>query len=308
MGQNLDIHTPFHRRDALSAGLTDNDLRGNRFQTVFRGVHLAASITVNQTHRLLAALALVQSTEAHLSHASAARLHGMPIPPLADEHVTVPRAEARRRTAGVRCHLAPGGSVIRLRGMRVSSAPRTFVELATVLELVDLVVVGDAMVRKRLCTLEELRAFVASTRLRGARAAAAAVAYVREEVDSPMETRLRMLLVLAGLPEPRINLKIRAGDGRVVRRYDLSYPEIRVIVEYDGRQHVEIIENWEADLKRREAIEDDRWRILVVVASGIFSEPEETVRRVWRVLRARELSGVPRRPSDAWRPHFPGRH
>ena len=34
----------------------------------------------------------------------------------------------------------------------------------------------------------------------------------------PMETRLRMLLVLAGLPEPRVNLTIRDVDGEPVRR------------------------------------------------------------------------------------------
>ena len=87
-----------------------------------------------------------------------------------------------------------------------------------------------------------------------------AAAYVRAEVDSPMETRLRMLLVLAGLPEPSINVKIRAVDGEVLRRYDLSFPTVRVIVEYDGRQHIERVEAWESDLERREAIDGDGWR------------------------------------------------
>ena len=30
-----------------------------------------------------------------------------------------------------------------------------------------------------------------------------------------------MLLVLAGLPEPEVNVTVRAGDGTPVRRYDL---------------------------------------------------------------------------------------
>jgi hypothetical protein len=115
-----------------------------------------------------------------------------------------------------------------------------------------------------------------------------------------------MLLVLAGLPEPAINVRIRAGNGAVLRRYDLSFPAARVIVEYDGRQHIERVEAWESDLERREAIDDDGWRILIVVASGIYRSPERTLQRVWRLLQSRGLEGVPARLGDEWRAHFPG--
>jgi hypothetical protein len=115
-----------------------------------------------------------------------------------------------------------------------------------------------------------------------------------------------MLLVLAGIPEPRINHTIREIDGQPVRRYDLSWPDVRVIVEYDGRHHVERVDQWEEDLDRREAIDDDGWRILVVVSKGIYREPRRTVDRVFRVLQRRRLPGLPARPAEAWRPHFPG--
>ena len=71
-----------------------------------------------------------------------------------------------------------------------------------------------------------------------ARTAAQAAAYVRAKVDSPMETRLRMLVVLAGLPEPVINLEVRDEDGEVLRKYDLAYPVVKVAVEFDGQVHV----------------------------------------------------------------------
>jgi hypothetical protein len=61
----------------------------------------------------------------------------------------------------------------------------------------------------------------------------------RKGVDSPQETRLRLLLVLAGLPEPRVNLLLRGRDGSWRRRYDLAYELLRLIIEYDGRQHAE---------------------------------------------------------------------
>ena len=190
-------------------------------------------------------------------------------------------------------------------GVRVSAPAQMFIELAPLLSLVDLVVVGDHLVRQGKVSLRRL-VLACESNARGARAARRAVGYVRERVDSPMETRLRMLIVLAGLPEPEVNLSIRDVEGQPVRRYDLCWPLVRVIVEYDGRQHIEREQSWESDLERREAIDDDGWRILVVTSRGIYREPERTVLRVWRLLRARRLPGVPNRPSDLWRPHFPG--
>ena len=43
-----------------------------------------------------------------------------------------------------------------------------------------------------------------------------------------------------------------------------------------------------------------------MISSGIYAKPEETLRRVHRVLLARGLDGVPLRLGDAWRAHFPG--
>lgn len=81
-----------------------------------------------------------------------------------------------------------------------------------------------------------------------------------------MESRLRLLIVLAGLPEPKVDHKFYDEHGRVRRRLDLRYLVIRLIVEYDGRQHAGSLEHWGEDLERREEFDDDGWRILVVRA------------------------------------------
>ena len=116
-----------------------------------------------------------------------------------------------------------------------------------------------------------------------------------------METRLRMLVVLAGLPEPVINLEVRDEDGEVLRKYDLAYPVVKVAVEFNGKVHVLTPEAWEADLERRDASDDDGWRLLPVVSSGIYAKPAETLARIHRVLLARGLPGTPLRLGDAWR-------
>jgi hypothetical protein len=303
--QPLDVQRPFTRSAALAAGISAKTLRGPRFRRLLRGVFVDASVPRWDEERIDAALALFDES-ALASHASAARLLGVPIPACPEEHVTVLDPAHRRRRVGVVCHVDPAVEVTTLRGRRVVSARALFAGLASTLSLVDLVVVGDHLVRRGLATPESLAAAAATLPGETGRRAREATVYVRPGVDSPMETRLRILLVLAGVPEPQVNLTLRDVDGEPVRRFDLSWPGVKVVVEYDGRHHVGREETWERDLARREWMDTDGWRLLVVTSRGIYAEPERTVSRVFAVLRARRLSGLPARPSEAWRPHFPG--
>ena len=304
--QPVDTRRPFSRADAIRSGIDRKLFRGSRFRRIFRGVYVDAGVRVTPKIRAEAALVPFDSS-AFASHASAARIHGVPIPAFPDEHVTVLKPGHRRLRPDIRCHLRTEGQTVVKDGVRVSDHGQMFVELAELLNLVDLVVVGDNLVRLGRTSCADLADFCRASSLPGAAAARRAAAYVRELVDSPMETRLRMLIVLAGLPEPEVNVTVRTADGEPLRRYDLSYPSAKVIVEYDGRQHIEREDSWESDLDRREAIDDEGWRILVVTSRGIFREPERTLHRIRRLLSARGLPGLPRRLSDDWRPHFPGR-
>lgn len=300
---NIDIHAPFTRAAALAAGF-DPAEAPSRYVRLFAGVYVAIGTRIDPVMRVRAALSLF-GPGAFASHVSAARVYGVPVRTIPEEHVTVRRPGDRRRPVGVVPHLHPAPDVRVVSGVPVSAPAQLFVELAGLLSLVDLVVVGDHLVRRGWITLEGLRAACAASHGRGARAARRAAAYVRERVDSAMETRLRMLVVLAGLPEPEVNITVRDEQGEPIRRYDLSWPGIRVALEYDGRRHIEREGSWEADLDRREDLDDAGWRILVVTSKGIYREPHCTVERVWRLLRARRLPGTPARPRDAWQPHFP---
>ncbi|TQL66237.1 uncharacterized protein DUF559 [Nocardioides albertanoniae] len=298
----FDPTRPFTRAAAAARG-NIRDLRTPSYQRLLHGIYVAAP--VETTPALIAEAALLPFGEkAWASHATAARVLGLPIPPLPGEHVTVVERRRRRSRREVACHLTKKGWVKEVSGVRVSAPQQVFVELATQLTLVDLVIVGDHLVRKGLVDLETLRKFCADASGPGAALARTAAGYVRNGVDSPMETRLRLLIVLAGLPEPEVNLLV--GDEIERRKYDLSYRRSRTILEYDGRQHVERVEQWEADLERREAIDDDQWRIMVFVAKDIYKSPGRTLERIHRALRLRGEPGVPSTLSDAWRAHFPG--
>lgn len=299
---SFDPTRPFLRASAAATGSVKK-LRTPAYRRLLHGIYVLAAVEV--TPVLIAEAALLPFGEkAWASHATAARVLNLPIPALPGEHVTVVERRRRRGRKDVTCHLSRKGWVNEISGIRVSAPQQVFVELATQLNLVDLVIVGDHMVRKSLVDLETLRRFCADASGPGAALARTAAGYVRDGVDSPMETRLRLLIVLAGLPEPEVNLLV--GDEVERRKYDLSYRRSKTILEYDGRQHVERIEQWEADLERREAIDDDQWRIMVFVAKDIYRSPGRTLERIQRALLLRGEPGVPKSLSDAWQAHFPG--
>lgn len=301
---SFDVGRPFLGSDALAAGLSPSSLKGRNFRRILRGVYIHASVPAHPLQRVRAAL-LIHPPAAFASHLSAATVYGLPVPAYADEHVTVPTAADRRPRPELRAHVATTSDVHVLRGLRVSSPTRMFLELAGILSLVEMVVVGDALVRARLTTPEELVHYCAAARTRGAVRARRAASYVRVEVDSPMESRLRMLIVLAGLPEPQVNVKQYDEHGRLRFRFDLCYPELKLIVEYDGRQHRDDLDQWDRDTERRDWFDEEGWRIVAVFSRGVYRRPDETIRRVHAALRSRGCTTLPRRLSDEWRSHFP---
>ncbi|MBW8732316.1 MAG: hypothetical protein JF622_15445 [Terrabacter sp.] len=253
---------------------------------------------------LAEAALLVSEPGSYVSHHTAARLLGAVAPDHPDVHVTSHRL--RVKGSGLTGHRAKVGQQVELwRGIRMTSPVQTFLDLAHCLTLVDLVVLGDSLVRRRRTTPEELVSATRDHRGPYSRLARRAAALVRAGVDSPMETRLRLLIVLAGLPEPEVDHRVHDGDGTLVRRYDLSYLPFRLIIEYDGRQHAESDEQWLSDIGRDETLDGEQIRRLVIVSRDIYSTPGNTLARITRAMRR---AGMPvPRLRDEWRRHFPGR-
>lgn len=304
---DFDMRRPFTYADAVAAGISPSSLRGSNFRRIFRGVYIHSSVPAHPLIRLLAAL-LIHPADAFASHTSGARVYELPIPDSPEEHVSVFEDTDRRRRPGIRNHVAKEGAPVTVvKGVRVSEPTHLFIELASVLGLVDLVVAGDALVRLKRTTPEELVAGCAASSNPFATDARRAAAYVRRRVDSPMETRLRMLLVLAGFPEPEINHEVCYEDGRVRYRFDLCYPDLKLIVEYDGRQHREDLDQWDHDTDRRDWLDHNKWMIVPVFSRGIYKRPDRTIQRVLTALKSRGCTTLPRVLSDDWRPYFPVR-
>jgi hypothetical protein len=247
----------FSLRAADKAGITRTRTAARDLLTVSRGVRVPTDSAATGAAALRAYTDL--DDEATLSFGSAAHLWNAPLPGWLEEdwriHLARRRGHSTPRRVNVVGHqlaLLPD-EVVELDGVRLTSPARTWLDLASVLSTDELVIAGDFLVcehgpefphpRDALCSIEELRSMVERhPGSRGIRKARAAVELIRVGADSPPETRLRLVLIRAGLPEPVLNHVVWdedpwGGTGWPVLWPDAAYPQWRVSLQYEGAHH-----------------------------------------------------------------------
>jgi hypothetical protein len=300
----LDLTRPFTREQALAAGVTDAQLRGRAFVRLYRNVYLARGEPAALDVRARAALLVAPST-AVVSHHTAALMWGGVVPESSAVHITISRAQSFQ-TGGVRTHESDRVREVTFRrGVRITTPEQTFVDLGASLDLVQLVVLGDRLVKRERTTPSRLIRSADDWRGHHRELVCRAARLVRAGVDSPPESRLRMLVVLAGLPEPTVNHIIRdSHTGAWLRRFELAYRELLIAIEYEGRQHREDDEVWAADIERREELDRDSWRVVQVISSGLRDAPLRTLQRIDQARVDRRAR--PTQFRDEWKRYFPG--
>jgi hypothetical protein len=261
---------PFRGSAAVAAGVvTRRQLQSRSYRRVFRDVYAPAEgVGTNHVDRCRA-LALVLPARAVFSGLSAAALRAVPgIGDLVPVTVTVPRDRPWGPMAGVRIDrsaLSPD-EVQTVDRLAVTEWSRTLWDVARMPDGPDAVAVLDAVVRefpvldRRLPTVAERY----RTRPGGLRAATN-LALVDGRAESPMESRLRVLLVTAGLPTPVPQHRVFDRSGRFVARLDLAWPDRQVAVEYDGRWHGAPAQ-FDRDRRRLNALVAARWTVVHVTA------------------------------------------
>lgn len=298
----FDLSRPFLTRQFEATGRGRGELRSKAFRQLLSRVWVLDA-AYDQDCMYRAALVL-HPPWAFISRLSAAALLGLPVPDHPFVHVTVRSEKERRFRPQLKVHVTTRERrTVQVRGIRVSDPWETFIDCAGTLSFVDLVILGDALCRKYDIEAASLRRHCAESGAYYRGLASMAAGFVRDGVDSPMETRLRLLIVLAGLPEPAVNVVVRWEDGAWRRRFDLCYERIKLVVEYEGRHHAESRKQWQSDLERREEFDDEGYRVLIVTSSGIFEQPERTLKRIRRQLVLRGWGSVPPISED-WEIHF----
>ena len=230
---------PFAITDARLAGLDRWHLRSPMWRRLSRGMYVLADLPQTPMSAL-AAVRLRVPEEGVFSGLTAAWLAGIDAPPCDPVEVTVPPGRGVSTRAGVRVRRAVlfDGDVVNLRGFPATSVARTVADLSRWLTLTEAVVVADAALHSRKSSMAQLASWAeAHNGHPGVRRLRQVIEHAEPKAGSPMETRLRMLLVLGGLPRPKAQVPIYDSNGNFVGRPDLYYEDARLAIEYDGAIH-----------------------------------------------------------------------
>ena len=268
--------------------LTHAQTLSSRFVLTSRGVRLPAVGADTERARMEAAQ-LPLRPESVLSHVSAARIHGLPLPwrmrDAARAHVTTPREVPRPRRRDIVTHhsFLPASDVCVAGGLRVTTPARTYVDMAALLRRDELVALGDVLLRRGAASPEDLLA-VATARgnYPGRHRAVSTVAWLDPAAASPRESHLRVLLRGARLPRPEVNGLILDEQGGFLAVGDLVFRRHRVIVEYDGEVHAPMRQRAK-DAGRRALLREHGWIVVEIVGEDM-RYPHRVVARVRSAL------------------------
>ena len=274
---------PFLVADAVAMGVSYKQLRGGRFRRVCRDVYVAADVLDSERLRL-AAIRLVLPTDAVLSGLSAAWLLGLDIGRTDDLlEVTVPRGltVGSRGLLRVRQAELPPEDIVVRAGVPVTRPLRTAFDLARRPDRVEAVVAVDAFWHKGLITSDRLLDYAAAhPGWRGVRRVPAVVALADRWVESPMESRLRMLLTLtAGLPRLETQIRVYRTDGSTAARIDMGWRALRLGVEFDGQIHGEARVRVR-DHRRHNELQGLHWHTLRYTGDDYYLRPEVIIDEV----------------------------
>jgi very-short-patch-repair endonuclease len=100
--------------------------------------------------------------------------------------------------------------------------------------------------------------------------------------ESPMETRLRWMLIQSGLPHPQVQTKLHDGAARVIARADLYYPESRLVIEYDGGNHRDRMAH---DNRRQNLLINAGYQVLRFTFDDIRNRADVVVAQVQAALK-----------------------
>jgi predicted transcriptional regulator of viral defense system len=279
---------PFTIQMAADAGISQSQLRTKAYRLVFRGVYVDAAVADSRELRFAAARLVIPNRGVACGW-TAAWLHGVDVRRLDDMtvHVGFPKGRRIRSRAGIEvCQetLDPA-DVVEIDGLRVTTPVRTAFDCLRWLYYTDGVVVADALTHAGLTQISELLDYFAGKRrLRNLRIGERLLALVEPKSESPMETRLRLLLIGGGLPLPEPQWNVYDAHGTHAGRLDLAYVAAKVAVEYDGAEH------WKQrreDDRRRARLRALGWDVHVFSADDVFQTPDAVVAQVRAALRAR---------------------
>ena len=288
----------FSLEEARRAGLTLSSLRGKVWRRVgaelycWQGLRKDPWLQLSALYRLL-------PPEAVFAGATAAWMFGLDLAPTDPVEIIVSPGSSIRSRAGVsvrRCQLS-ASDVATTRGLRATALNRTLRDLCLRLPAVDALIAVDMAVHLGLTDADDLRRHADAAQGGAGAHRLRSLASLSAAAESPMETRLRWLLIQAGLPCPEVQTNLRDHEQRFLGRADLYYRAARLILEYDGANHRDQLVE---DNRRQNLLINAGFRLLRFTATDIHQRPEVVVAQVRSALNLepKRTAGAKRAESE----------
>jgi very-short-patch-repair endonuclease len=244
---------PFLLAEARAAGISRRELSGRAWRRIGSALYCWSGWRedtwqlLDAWHKRLPAAVFIGRT--------AAWLHGLDLSPTHPIEVAVPLASGIRSRPGlvVRRSDVSIGDVMKIRSLPTTPVRRTLADLCRRVPDAEALVALDAALR------------------RGYGRVAGRLGQLAEPAESPMETRLRWLLLEAGLPRPQVQADLHDRSGGLIGRADLFYPGARLVIEYDGANHRDRLVE---DNRRQNLLLSSGFRLLRFTASDLAQRPE----------------------------------
>ena len=274
---------PISVAEAARYGIDWDQLQRTGWRRVGPGQYAPSALPDTPELRLTA-VRLRLPAGAAFAGRTAAWLHGLDLPPCDPIEVVAPPAVGISGRVGVlvRRQAIDEGDVVIRRGLRATSILRTLTDLAWRLPLVDGVAAADMALHAGLLTLDDLRErAIALNQRKGVKRLRRVIELAEPATESPMETRLRLILMLAGLPRPEVQWPLIGDGGRFLARADLFYPEKRLVIEFDGSTHkASLVE----DNRRQNRLISAGCSILRFTTNDVLGSPESVIKQVRQAL------------------------
>jgi very-short-patch-repair endonuclease len=275
---------PFTLHEARRAGLDLPQLRGASWMRLAPATYAWRGLGDDPIHRLRAVVRRLPEGAA-FSGRTSVWLHGARVDPCHPVEATIPPeigVSARSGALVRRSDLDPA-EIVQRRGLPATTLARALAEVSSRSSLTESVVVADEALHRRLITLDELGVWATENRgFHGIRRLRKVIEHAEPLTESPMESRLRMLLVLGGLPRPKAQVTIGDVDD-AIGRIDLYYEAERLGIEYDGELHRGSLTD---DLRRQNALLSLGIRLLRFTSRDVFGGAESVVGQVRGMLNA----------------------
>lgn len=277
---------PFDRAALERAGLSQGRARRRDIRRPYHGVQIVRPVG-SLVERCRAYLVRLKPGQA-FSHQTAVLLHELPLPRAFEEEVDLhvcavlpAPAPTTRGVVGHRLRIEP--PVETRDGFPVVRPDEAWAQMAPLLSVDELIELGDAVLWQRKDAFGLLRAAAEVPYRPSGERLRRALREIRVSCASPGETRVRLLLVRAGVPEPELNAEVDLETGAVVHP-DLVWRDRRVALEYEGGGHGDERRR-RYDIDRYERLKEAGWTVLLVTADDLHGpRAAALVRRVRSAL------------------------